>query len=155
MPSEADASGASSGAPASAIDEQQASPLRASWQFASCVQFCRLFGQTLRIPRFSADQLERALLHPAGHNIFLSELGFKLLRLDVSQQPTEKELEEWQDLLSRRVNSNWHVSFESNPLQADSFFDVSPLTRASGAPPPLRAHSAHPAPALPVQRSRT
>lgn len=157
----------------SEVSELEASPLRSCWEFASVVQFCRLFGSTLKIRPFSADLLERAVLHPATHPIFLSDLCVKLLRANVQQPPTEKELDAWNEQLARRLACNWPVSFESDPLETEAFQDVQPITRVSaprsavGAPsssapaqqgcphPPARPHAgAHPVRALRLAHPR-
>lgn len=106
--------------------------LRDSWQFAAVVQFCRLFGQALKIKPFSADLLERALEQPSAHTVFLSDLVYKLLRPGV-EPASEKDVEGWHDLLQRKLSCNWSLEFESNPLQGTDFNSVTPLVRVSNS----------------------
>lgn len=48
---------------------EAAGDLKACWQLAATVQFCRLFGQALKLNSFSTDLLEGALLQPASHQV--------------------------------------------------------------------------------------
>lgn len=65
--------------------------LRACWEGAAFLQFCRLFAAPLKLRAFSAEQLEAALLCPDDHTMFLGELLFKLLRRDTREPYTEKD----------------------------------------------------------------
>lgn len=104
--------------------------LQRSWQFAAVVQFCRMFGSILRIRPFSADILERALLEPSDHRMFLSELLCKLLRADASAPYGERDCDAWEDLLNRKLHTSWRTAFVgANPLADQGFYTISPLLR--------------------------
>ena len=123
-------------APAVASDALQSSgerdqdALQRSWQFAAVVQFCRMFGSFLRIRPFSADMLERALLEPSDHRMFLSELLCKLLRADTAAPYSERDCDAWEDLLSSKFQTSWRTAFvEANPIADRGFYTISPLLR--------------------------
>lgn len=103
--------------------------MRCSWQFASSVQFCRMFATTLKLKSFSVDILERALLIPDDFQLFLSELLYKLLRADASQPYQERDSENWEQLLKKKFSSRWFDHFDYNPVKTKSFFDLSPMRR--------------------------
>ncbi|RYY16675.1 MAG: AAA family ATPase [Alphaproteobacteria bacterium] len=104
--------------------------LQRSWQFAAVVQFCRMFGSILRIRPFSADMLERALLEPSEHRMFLSELLCKLLRPDTSAPYGERDCDSWEELLHKKFRTAWRTAFaEANPLADQSFYTIAPLVR--------------------------
>ena len=103
--------------------------LRKSWQFASVVQFCRIFAEGLKLRAFSADYLEASLVNPEGHRMFLSELMFKLLRSNAALPYTEKDSEIWEDLLRQKMNSRWWDRWSENPLAGRDFFSISTKNR--------------------------
>ncbi|KAK9858425.1 hypothetical protein WJX84_005475 [Apatococcus fuscideae] len=90
-----------------------------------------MFGSLLRIRPFSADILERALLDPSEHRMFLSELLCKLLRPDTSAPFSERDCDAWEDLLHKKFRASWRASFvEANPLADTGFYAISPLLRS-------------------------
>ncbi|KAK9832938.1 hypothetical protein WJX74_002411 [Apatococcus lobatus] len=111
----------------SALPGQQ----EAAGAYTAVVQFCRMFGSLLRIRPFSADILERALLDPSEHRMFLSELLCKLLRPDTSAPFSERDCDAWEDLLHKKFRASWRASFvEANPLADTGFYAISPLLRS-------------------------
>ncbi len=107
--------------------EAELDALRTSWHFAAIIQFCRMFKTLLRIRPFSADILERALLDPSGHRMFLSELLCKLLRPDTSAPYGEQDCDAWEDLLTQKFRASWRSAFaDYNPLAEQGFYALSP-----------------------------
>jgi hypothetical protein len=104
--------------------------LRADRRLPAVLQFCRLFPM-LKIKQFSAELLERALIHPEDeqHQGFLAELVFKLLRRDSHANYTDKALEGWDLMLAKKMDRQWHEAFECNPLGARDFMEVNALTK--------------------------
>lgn len=100
--------------------------------FATVVHFCRLFSAILNIKPFSADLLERAILTPDSWPVFLQELIYKLADPN-KDEPTERDLEGFHDLLTRRICSNWDNDDSikvSNPLKNNKHFsDILPRER--------------------------
>ena len=105
--------------------------MRASWQFAAIIQFCRMFAPSLKLRGFSADLLESAMLDPDDHRVFLGELLYKLLRPDASQGFAEGDAAGWEHLLRRKLASQWAEAFEEHPLAQNDFFGIAPITRVS------------------------
>ncbi len=116
----------------SQLHSEDLSALRRCWEFASVVQFTRLFSSVLKIRPFAADLLERALVQPVNHNTFISELCYKLLSNHPEQNPSE-EMQTWHERLLRWVNANWSVFFDANPLEKQNFMDALPVTRVSSS----------------------
>ena len=125
--------------------ESSLAQLRSSWQFASALAFIRMMP-ILRIKPFAADKLEQALLMPEDHQVFLTELLFKLLRPDPTQLYTERDGEGLEQLMSRKFHSVWRGHFERNPLKTRAFKDLAPMRRVSGCAGVLRRHVLHTAP---------
>ena len=44
--------------------ESNETDLRCAWEFAAVVHWCRIFGDSMRLPKFSSDALENALQQP-------------------------------------------------------------------------------------------
>ena len=107
--------------------------LRASWEGAAFLQFCRLFAAPLKLRAFSAEQLESALLYPDDHTMFLGELLFKLLRRDTREPYTEKDAYAWEDLLRRKLDAQWPQAFTAHPMQGSDFFSLDPVSRVRAA----------------------
>lgn len=105
--------------------------LRSSWELASAIQFCRLFGGCLKIKPFSTEKLEAALLEPDDHSMFLAELLYKLLRRDTREPYTEREAFVWEDLLKRKLDAQWPQAFTAHPLPGGDFYTIDPLSRVS------------------------
>lgn len=127
-----DAKGCSSDPP-EVQESLEVEGLRASWQFAATLHFCRTFSQPMRLRSFPAETLENALVHPYSSQRFLAELFFNLLRQDASQpQPfNERDADQWEHLLHQRMAKHWSPMFEDNPLASLSFFEVPPSVRVS------------------------
>lgn len=62
--------------PAPSVEESRKA-LRGRWEVAAVLHFTRLFGATLKLRTFGADQLETALLRPEDCSAFVGELVFK------------------------------------------------------------------------------
>ena len=107
--------------------------LRACWEGAAFLQFCRLFAAPLKLRAFSAEQLEAALLCPDDHTMFLGELLFKLLRRDTREPYTEKDAYAWEDLLRRKLDAQWPQAFTAHPMQGSDFFSLDPVSRVRGS----------------------
>ena len=105
--------------------------LRASWEGAAFLQFCRLFAAPLKLRAFSAEQLESALLCPDDHTMFLGELLFKLLRRDTREPYTEKDAYAWEDLLRRKLDAQWPQAFTAPPHAEQRLLQPGP--RLTGA----------------------
>lgn len=105
--------------------------LRNSWELASAIQFCRLFGGCLKVKPFSTEKLEAALLEPDDHSMFLAELLYKLLRRDTREPYTEREAFVWEDLLKRKLDAQWPQAFTAHPMPGGDFYTIDPLSRVS------------------------
>ncbi|CAL8467238.1 g6774 [Coccomyxa elongata] len=103
--------------------------LRSSWELASAIQFCRLFGGCLKLKPFSTEKLEAALLEPDDHSMFLAELLYKLLRRDTREPYTEREAFVWEDLLKRKLDAQWPQAFTAHPMPGGDFYTIDPLSR--------------------------
>ena len=108
--------------------------LRSSWEFAAILSFTRCFAAPLSLRPFSGDLLEEALLDPDEHNMFLSELLFKLLRKDTREPYTEREAYSYEEMLRKKLEARWAEAFTANPLQGKDLYTVDPVTRVSSFP---------------------
>ena len=79
--------------------------LRGDWKFYAVFSFCHTFRAVMRLPVFTADRLERALLDPAREGgvieliLRLIEDGSRTVRLEVN---------DWERRLKRRVRQIAH-----------------------------------------------
>ena len=108
--------------------------LRSSWEFGAILSFARCFAAPLSLRPFSGDLLEEALLDPDEHNMFLSELLFKLLRKDTREPYTEREAYSYEEMLRKKLEARWAEAFTANPLLGKDFYAVDPVTRVNSAP---------------------
>jgi hypothetical protein len=108
--------------------------LRSSWEFAAILSFARIFAAPLSLRPFSGDLLEAALLNPDDHNMFLSELLFKLLRKDTREPYTEREAYSYEEMLRKKLEARWAEAFTANPLKASDFYTVDAVTRVRPCP---------------------
>ncbi|CAD7703921.1 unnamed protein product, partial [Ostreobium quekettii] len=132
MAPDSPASGAgprSGGATGEEAVQRELQALRGSWRFAAFVQFCRLFEEPLRLRSYSSDTLEGALLFPEEHQVFLSEMMFKLLMPDRKKEYRPEDADRWEGLLQDRMAKRWHEWFESNPLEAAGYYEIAPMQR--------------------------
>ena len=111
--------------------ERDVSLLRQSWEFASILQFCRMFAEPLKLRSFSADQLEAALACPQNHTMFTSELVYKLIRANANAPFAEREEDHWEQQLSDKLRRKWATKFPHNPLVEQNWFTTSTQTRVS------------------------
>lgn len=109
--------------------EAETERLRQNFRASCIVQFCRMFGQSLKIKAFSGDALERALLDPRAHADFWRDLVYRLTRQDASVAPSAQESEGWEAALADKLAEQWTDYFPRNPLAARSFFDVTAVQR--------------------------
>ncbi len=96
---------------------------RHDWRFAAFIHFCRLFADALHLITFSADRLEAAIVEPAEHPVFLTQLLTSLLNAKA----------EWQHALWYKLRRQWrehlHFLYTGNPLESKTFFELSPSER--------------------------
>ncbi len=96
---------------------------RHDWRFAAFVHFCRLFADALHLITFSADRLEAAIVEPAEHPVFLTQLLTSLLNAKA----------EWQHALWYKLRRQWrehlHFVYTGNPLEHKTFFQLTPSER--------------------------
>ena len=101
---------------------------RHDWRFAAFIHFCRLFADALHLITFSADRLEAAIVEPAEHPLFLTQLLTSLLNAKA----------EWQHALWYKLRRQWrehlHVLYTGNPLEHKTFFELSPSERVRQLP---------------------
>ena len=101
---------------------------RHDWRFAAFIHFCRLFADALHLITFSADRLEAAIVEPAEHPVFLTQLLTSLLNAKA----------EWQHALWYKLRRQWrehlHFLYTGNPLESKTFFELSPSERVRRSP---------------------
>jgi hypothetical protein len=110
-------------------EEESLEAVRGSWQFASLIQFCRMFAVPLKVKNFSADFLEKALMAPNDYHLWLAELCYKLL--ETREQCNRQET--WEKMLHDKMIKQWWDCFETNPLRTKGFFEVTPMKRVRSA----------------------
>ena len=79
--------------------------LRGDWKFYAVFSFCHTFRAVLRLPAFSADRLERALLDPA-REVVVIELILRLI--EEGSRTVRLEVNDWERRLKRRVRQIAH-----------------------------------------------
>lgn len=99
--------------------------LRENWKFPAVVHFCRVFEGILGLHQFSSDQLERALLSPGDHPVFLSELVSRLLSPGRKLSQNPEAWPSWEPSLQKKVKSNWSLVLQHDPLLGKQFADLS------------------------------
>eukprot|EP00210_Caulerpa_lentillifera_P009012 g8602.t1 len=99
--------------------------LRENWKFPAVVHFCRVFEGVLGLHQFSSDQLERALLNPGDHPVFLSELVSRLLSPGRKLSQNPEAWPSWEPSLQKKVKANWSLVLKQDPLLGKQFADLS------------------------------
>lgn len=109
--------------------------LRDSWKFPAVVRFCRVFEAPLQLRPFSSERLERALVQPREHSLFLSELLYKLMTVD-RRQPFQVALasEKWEAMLTDKLRRCATQLGASSALHTQRFHELDPLLRVRVAP---------------------
>lgn len=99
--------------------------LRRNWKFPAVVHFCRVFEGVLGLSQFSSDQLEKALISPGEHPVFLSELVSRLLYPGRKLSQNPEAWPTWEPNLQKKVKTNWNLVLENDPLIGRHFADLS------------------------------
>ena len=79
--------------------------LRGDWKFYAVFSFCHTFRAVMRLPVFTADRLERALLDPA-REVVVIELILRLI--EDGSRTVRLEVNDWERRLKRRVRQIAH-----------------------------------------------
>ena len=79
--------------------------LRGDWKFYAVFSFCHTFRAVMRLPAFTADRLERALLDPT-REVVVIELILRLI--EDGSRTVRLEVNDWERRLKRRVRQIAH-----------------------------------------------
>ena len=79
--------------------------LRGDWKFYAVFSFCHTFRAVMRLPAFTADRLERALLDPTLEVVVI-ELILRLI--EDGSRTVRLEVNDWERRLKRRVRQIAH-----------------------------------------------
>jgi hypothetical protein len=79
--------------------------LRGDWKFYAVFSFCHTFRAVMRLPAFTADRLERALLDPTLEVVVI-ELILRLI--EDGSRTARLEVNDWERRLKRRVRQIAH-----------------------------------------------
>ena len=88
--------------------------LRASWKFFSVQSFCHTFRAVLRLPNFTGDELERALMDPASEP-FIVEVILRLLE-DAPSRGPRLAVNDWEARLADKIQ---RIANESDYFEED------------------------------------